>query len=478
MKLYNLIVNAMMATVFSTSVHAATHSPQSEQLMASMLPDFIPHDSKLSYALDHEFYDTPVHLIDENNQMIRFQHQISPSHHYQVVPEGNARVSYKNIWFFSESGTIQHFDGKNDLSKCVAQNPCSNIEQKSIDQINALKPAANLWFNKGNYTLPTLTKVGGESKILRLYNKQVIMGRSPDFDHIARKNERPRFLGTLAWSGYTDHEGNNGEVYSVRILTKDNFFEASNGYKISTNIYATGKAIVKDAELISRDLIDVEQNEQAVYSAIFSEYAEVNDTTMYVNAKLSTGIFAGKATVSQSNIDSSGQSAIGVYLFDRSSSKDKMTNYTNFFSQLDITASGALASGIISNGDNIAFSLSSITTDSSFYSLGISSLEGINLNAGSKFDIKSDLIATGIETASCIFTSDASFVNVTAPMGLVLSLTQPELVNESVPPSRCKLNEEEAQDCSYSEELSSPAPMQMAKLKQRLNNLAATLNHK
>lgn len=379
-----------------------------------------------AHAAGHEFYDS-------------------------LAADGSPGLTYKNIWFFSKTGTEQHFDGNNDLAKCTAQKPCSNITQKTIDRIQELRPGALLWFSKGNYSLPLTTEQNTEARVLYLYNKQRIMGRSADFKQPAKNNQRPVFNGTLAWTGYINHEGYEGWVDSIEIVTKENFLESVDGERLNTNLYATGNLQITNTVLISKDNVENPLNDPTIYANIYGETVSLSDSDLDVNANRSIGIIAARATLATSQIITSGYSAIGLMFTDLPDSNSPIQNHINSIENIDLTISGRVAVGVSARGDNILLNTSKISGDAAYFSAGILNSTGISSINASELDIRSEFLASGISVSDCYFTGAGSSLNVSAPFGSLFSLSgeNAELVNMSTPPSRCKLNDEDEHDCQY-----------------------------
>ncbi len=157
---------------------------KNEPIMASSIPKSIvrqlPSLSHLYYAKGHQFYDTPVTLLDENNTPISYQHQLNLHKRYSLSKVGETVPNESWIWFFRPDGIEQ----QNNVYDCTVEQPCKNITQRGVDEIaqfiSQISIPGQLWLASGAYDLPINPQQSSKT-VLELYNNISIIGRSSDY---------------------------------------------------------------------------------------------------------------------------------------------------------------------------------------------------------------------------------------------------------------------------------------------------------
>lgn len=139
------------------------------------------------------------------------------------VANGPQFNAFDNVWFFSPGGTnpksIQTMtaqQGTIDLSSCTAENPCGTLDTFTAEGIAATAPNANLFFEKGSYTIPT-NPINGQ-RWVNMVDGQKIYGRQKGWLQPALAGQRPEINGALFWGDFTAGRFGNGFVTDMKLV--------------------------------------------------------------------------------------------------------------------------------------------------------------------------------------------------------------------------------------------------------------------
>ncbi|TAL65213.1 MAG: hypothetical protein EPN84_01890 [Legionella sp.] len=260
------------------------HWMKRQQLMAShLLPPMrtkLINYKNLTYTTGHEFYDTPIELIDENGNTLKYREDIKPKRHYQIKQVGHPKLVSKSIWFFRPGGSTEEVNSDNIWTSCTAEYPCQEITQSIVDNIPPYnKP--QLWIAPGDYQMP-FDKHQNQA-LLSLKNKMALIGRSTDFRFIAYDNDRPLLEGALIWNDYTGHTGSDGSIENVRVKTGDAPIQVLNDFA-NINLFST-----RSLTLVN---VDLEKKHQSNGENIQAELVSVYDSNLSVEGEMSNNISA------------------------------------------------------------------------------------------------------------------------------------------------------------------------------------------
>lgn len=234
----------------------------------------------LTYATGHEFYDTPIELIDENGNILKHREDIKPKGHYQIKQVGHPKLVSKYIWFFRPGGSTEEVNSDTIWTSCTAEYPCQEITQSIVDNIPSYdKP--QLWIASGDYQMP-IDKHQNQA-LLSLKNKMALIGRSSDFRFIAYDNDRPLLAGTLIWNDYTGHSGSDGRIENVRIKTGDAPIQVINDF-VNVNLFSTLSLTVVN--------VDLEKKHQSNGENIQAEQVTIHSSNLSVEGEQSNNIRA------------------------------------------------------------------------------------------------------------------------------------------------------------------------------------------
>jgi hypothetical protein len=247
---------------------------------------------------------------------------------------GKYAIERSNIWFFTSNGSA---------GQCTADSPCQ-LSQDEINSINSTNPAANIYVETGQYTLP--------GKLI-LNEGQSMFGRADNFTAAAADQNAPALYGSLELKGDNSVEDlklfNDGsQPVGIRIddgaqnITLDRVSVGDPGDNPS-QAYKTG------IQLGNQDSVYIENSQIYAYSnandnsgglvsgvkldGVSDSYLRIDNSTIRVSTDVvgdPVGIFVGndqatqgyaqnnQVTLSKDNIQVLGQhdsnSAFGVYL--------------------------------------------------------------------------------------------------------------------------------------------------------------------
>ncbi|WP_133127778.1 hypothetical protein [Legionella nagasakiensis] len=155
---------------------------------------------------------------------------------------GSSFNLFDNVWFFSPSGAYP--PGANTtLANCTAENPCLTIDTATAEQIAALTPNANLFFESGNYLIPA-----NSPRWANLQDGQSVWGRNIGWLTPAFGNDRPLIQGGLVWGNFNTIE--NGAAYNIRVLNNNQVIGDGVGLDSTVvGLYATGNLEVNDSDI-------------------------------------------------------------------------------------------------------------------------------------------------------------------------------------------------------------------------------------
>lgn len=144
------------------------------------------------------------------------------------VNTGVRVLTRDNIWFFSSAGTP--FVAANGFSNCTYENNCldTSFSQTTVDAIDAISPAANLYLGPGNYGTFSGTSFSSSAVVqqadfltrLALNPRQSVYGRNGDFT----LTQLRAISGGFTLSG--------GNTYDSMLLLNDNS-EFTDGIRIT-----------------------------------------------------------------------------------------------------------------------------------------------------------------------------------------------------------------------------------------------------
>lgn len=443
------------------------HSPLNQTLMASQVPGIL-RQSHMTKATGHQFYDTPVHLIDDQGKTISASDKIEKNQAYQIVNDGDMRLTVKNIWFFSPEGTEQFFDGVDDSQKCTAEKPCLNINQNIVDAIHQIAPGAKLWAASGTYILAPVAQGSGHPQILELHDKQYISGRTSNFKYDAKGDERPFFEGSFLWNDLTGHGGINGGVNSIRVRSTDNLVETSMGDGVNINLYSTGEILVNNSELLSESAdnmnVNIEGENVYVYGttikanggevySIIAANLDINNASWTIDAERATGLFMRgevkrEGYILMNNIDLNIKAKKYVSGFLIRSCQPFLLDGLN----MNVYSGAGTVTGILADnmGPMYLFNSSIRARGRSAFAIWNSNesdfllMDSSRITAVSKYDM-----AIGIITPLVTFAEGVSHIYAAASEAPLRAsaIYNTVVENYSKPASLCSVNDEPEQDC-------------------------------
>jgi hypothetical protein len=238
-------------------------------------------------------------------------------------PVGPTQVTLTNVWFFSPNGVappannVPFTANGVTFANCTAENPCNNINQATVNGINALAPGANLFFASGTYNLPA-NSMSDSNAWLNLFNGQTFWGRTSGFSQAATGGARPLINGGLFWGNESLNTKGNGAVYNMRITNQDQLIPISvTGFSTEEviGVGAFGSINVFGSTVSATAIGPVTDT---VFGVFGDDNATVTGST--VSASLSgsggtgsvTGVLGGtNTTVTGSTINASGSASGG-----------------------------------------------------------------------------------------------------------------------------------------------------------------------
>lgn len=248
-------------------------------LLPSMQANLINYKT-LTYTTGHEFYDTPIELIDENGNILKYMEDIKHEGHYQIKKIGHPKLVSKSIWFFRPGGSTEEVNSDNIWASCTAEYPCQDVTQSIVDNIPSYIDS-QLWLASGDYLMP-LDKHQNQA-LLSLKNKMALIGRSNDFRFIAYDDDRPLLEGTLIWNDYTGHTGSDGRIENVRVKTGDAPIQVINDFA-NVNLLSTRSLAIVN--------VDLEKKHQGNGENIQAEIVSIYDSNLSVEGEVSHNINA------------------------------------------------------------------------------------------------------------------------------------------------------------------------------------------
>lgn len=480
MKRNLIIIVAMLLASFSWAYsNLPQQLPQTkhERLMVSHLPQklhkILKLPARLSYATGHEFYDTPIKLLDDKGNLISFKNKFNTKKQYKVESTGETHRTIYNIWFFTSNGNEPK---ELDWSVCTAEVPCK-LTQNLIDEIHKLAPGAQLWVANGKYDLPTVNQQKLHPKLLEFHHFQYVVGRTKDFRHIAYENDRPLMIGTLSFNDYQGHEGIDGTIYNLIIRSSDNYAQMGE-YYMNTNVYSTGTLTIGNCDLektATRSFTNVTAAGVTVMdSNLYGEnlineggenirsegYVYILDSTLKIRALSSTNVVVDLFTpfpfnmvhIHGTTIENQGCESTGIQLqavprFDFNMSTLKVSKGT-FCENYDATGSvyAIALVGLPSEILDIA-ECSIFVSANKGKAFGIERVTGPLMLDKNRINIQSaenDAIAIN-STHELEFIRAPSYILVSSPTN-ARSINAPSVLNNSEPRSRCAINDE-ISDC-------------------------------
>lgn len=476
-----LLINTAFGSPIATNYQSKLQKTNKHQLlMASHLSERLTNQiqglSSLFYATNHEFYDTPVILTDETGNKITYEEQLENKKNYKISKIGKTQVVAKNIWFISAEG----IDPSEDYyEQCLAERPCNKLTQYLVEQMKsyaAKESPLNLWIASGTYALPENPKQHMAS-MLELYPFIEIKGRTADFKHIPYGDDRPLLKGTLSWNSYAYHGGVYARLERIRMQTNDNPIQVEETY-VNVNIHSTDRIYLIDSEL---------QKSNATHGGNLSaERVEVINSTLLSQGSDSVNIQSGDASyVAHSKINVKGSSVWNIksaqgtiHVFD-SSLKATISDcskrhsgalmISDFFYHMKLSSSHLLIETTPEcSGDSVVVGIETYGYPNSFGSSIIIEDSEIEMNsihselraienifsqitiAHSKItleSINSSAVAIIGLLSSIEFILQPSDIRLKAP-NAYFSNQEVKLLNHSVVPSMCFINNEAPAACS------------------------------
>lgn len=489
--------NALLSLIVLGSLNAAAHAtPQKipplpdaiqkqihQRLTLGSLPEQVTsslnNTSLLPHASGHMFYDYAVTLKDDTGAKIRFTDERKHQKNYTVDRIASKEMISHNIWFFSPNGTDLPESVNNPEDYCTFEHPCRNVTQDLIDKIHQTGVIADFWFATGQYEMPVNAQQY-DSKVLFLYNRSTVRGRSSDFRFNPTANERPVIEGTLAWNDWEFHHGGTGYVKHIKSHTIDNPVDLMDGPQ-SVNLYSNGWLELEKTDII-QDPAAIEANNNRS-SNILAEKVYVFDSNLSNKGLFAINISAQTVISNASSLTADGPYTNNIYPGSATDTTFYETHYI-YLHRSNLTLKNACRSNMIetsevsnviirysrleaTSSDATECSLSALSSGSAqlkFRNEIVNSKISITTLQGKAFGFFGDnqdfLIVNSQITldarngyASIMYAKSVTLAGEPSSFSVQSGESDPKLwrvehfLNESISPSQCTVNDNEAQDC-------------------------------
>ncbi|CAM2737888.1 hypothetical protein [Legionella worsleiensis] len=472
MDFYIALFVALLSLSFHTYSSPVSVDSRKTPLMVSHLSSnqikSLKLNNNLSYASHHSFYDTPITLADKSGRTIHFKEELDTNERYTIISQGETTEAFSMIWFFSPEGSVQIYSEGVDV--CPAENPCKQITQNLIDGISKEDDTQLLWFATGFYELPVIQGQFNQAKLIEFYSKQHVFGRTSDFRHKALNKDRPLFSGTLSWNAYSGHEGSQNFVENIRVNTDSNYIEVEHFY-VDTNLYSAGHLMIRDCVL---NKMGGSNSDNVVAKKVFIEYSDLNAEGEFQGANIEaneidiTGTRLKMKSLLGSNIVSENGSLF-VYNSVLSLQAEgcqgtainmKRMDYASIvYSKISVNAEDECPRGGILSGIEETVDYKTKATRLTGSEIAVSSKYGnayalvgskaIQLDGTALFvkSLQSGVAATNY-VERIVFVNNPSYLSIISPEPSIFFQNSNAVLNHSIPPSLCRINNNDFKDCS------------------------------
>ena len=219
---------------------------------------------------------------------------------YGLGRGGSTQLISDNIAFFSQTGT-PNTGGNLTLTECTFENPCGPLDfsQTGVNDLNSILPNTMFYFNGGAYP------ANDGLLDLNLRNGQSVSSRTADYSAPATGAARSTFNGGFSLDG-------NNQLNDIILLPAGGITTGITTNDNASNILISNSQIGSSANPYTRGLdignasnVSLTNNtiEANLIGLIITNSTAVNveNTTINVNGRNATGVFASASTMNLSN---------------------------------------------------------------------------------------------------------------------------------------------------------------------------------